>query len=341
MTFSRALLIVSLVLFGTIGFAAWQKKAREAEAEAAQAAAVEVSLGSGVLSAGGASGSSAGASAGYATPNADWPHTADHLPSVDRVAELFNRGLPQLPIVETITYSSRTDWMKRRPAWLADYAAHYSTSRHFIARSLNGTADYLTQNVSNGDSFNVYRLDKNFSFHLVVDVSRCKMWFYYLDEDTSERVLIKTYDVGLGRRDASKPSGLLTPLGRYTLGDKIATYRAGVTGYYLGDNIEMITVFGTRWVPFEKAIGNNTAPAKGYGLHGTPWVRAENGDMSDSGIGIGGYESDGCIRMRTEDVEELFAIIVTKPTVIDVVTDFATAELPGHEADGAVADAVR
>ena len=38
------------------------------------------------------------------------------------------------------------------------------------------------------------------------------MWFFYIDNDTNERVLLKTYAVGLGRVDNTSPSGLLTPM---------------------------------------------------------------------------------------------------------------------------------
>ena len=98
-------------------------------------------------------------------------------------------------------------WLKGRPAWIADYAAYYNTSRHFIARSLNGKPDYFSQKVSQGSSFNVFRKDKNIQFFLLVDVSRCKMGFYYIDLDTNESILLKTYRVGLGRLDTSKASG--------------------------------------------------------------------------------------------------------------------------------------
>ena len=67
----------------------------------------------------------------------------DTFPEADRMAQLFRTKGEKLPIVETVSYTSRVDWLKGRPAWIADYAAHFATSRHFIARSLNGKADYL------------------------------------------------------------------------------------------------------------------------------------------------------------------------------------------------------
>ena len=62
-------------------------------------------------------------------------------------------------------------------------------------------------------------------FIFLIDVSRCKLWFYYVDLDTKEKVLLKTYPVSLGRIDSAKLSGLLTPLGKYILGSKMAIYK--------------------------------------------------------------------------------------------------------------------
>ncbi|MCE2983278.1 MAG: L,D-transpeptidase [Parachlamydia sp.] len=249
------------------------------------------------------------------------------LPQGNRIEELFRTKEPKLPIVETLMYKSHVPWLKGRPAWLSDYASHYETSRHFIARSLNGKPDYVKQEIAEGDRFNVLCKEKNIEFYLIVDASRCKMWFYYTAEGEIQPVLLKTYDVGLGRLDSANVSGLLTPLGKYLLGDRIAIYKPKTTGIYHGKKIEMITVFGTRWIPFEKEIGSVTAPAKGFGLHGTPWQRNAAGDLVDSGEGIGNYESDGCIRLRTSDMEEIFSIIITKPTTIEIVPHFYHSSL--------------
>ncbi|MBS4168520.1 L,D-transpeptidase [Parachlamydia sp. AcF125] len=253
------------------------------------------------------------------------------LPQANRIAELFNTTPPQLPIVETITYKSRVSWQKGRPAWLSDYAGHYHTSRHFIARSLNGKVDYLKQDVAEGDRFNVFKEGLPVEFYLLVDLSRAKLWFYYHDLDSDERVLLKTYSVGLGRPDASKPSGYLTPLGKYKLGDKIAIYEPNKMGYYQGQKTELIRVFGTRWIPFEQELEGCSAPAKGFGIHGLPWALNEQGKLVEVRSSLGKYESDGCIRLATEDIEEIFAIVVTKPTVIELVKDFYEAHLPGKE----------
>lgn len=252
------------------------------------------------------------------------------LPRANRVQEFFNKGEPKFPIVETITYHSRVNWHKG-PAWLSDYAAHYSTSRHFIARSLNGKADYFKQDVAEGDRFNVLRPEKNLQFYLLIDTSRCKMWFYYYDVNTNERVLVKDYVVGLGRKDESRTSGYLTPLGRYTLGNKIAVYKPKMMGPHNGKKLEMMQVFGSRWIPFEKEISETTAPAKGLGLHGVPWKPNEKGELVEERSSLGKYLSDGCIRLAIEDMEEVFAIVITRPTEIELVKNFWDAKLPGEE----------
>jgi hypothetical protein len=244
---------------------------------------------------------------------------------------LFNKGEGKLSsIVETVTYKSIVPWKKGRAAWLVDYAGHYKTHSHFIARSLTGKSDYFTGNVNNGDRFNVYRSDKEISFHLVIDVSRTKMLLYVIDGESKERTLLKTYLVGLGRPDPTKDSGSLTPLGKYKLGSRTAIFKPKAMGSFNGARTEMVTVFGSRWIPFEEAIAGCTAPAKGFGIHGVPW-KLEGGEYKEQKDTVGRYESDGCIRMLTEDVEELFAIISMKDTVVELVDDFRKAQLPGTE----------
>lgn len=248
-------------------------------------------------------------------------HEQGDFPTSDRMAQIFSTSGPKLPIIETVTYTSRVPWLKGRPAWLADYAVYYGTSRHFIARSLSGKANYMTQRVSEGAKFNVFRKDKNFQFYLLADLSLCKMGFYYIDKDTGERVLLKTYSIGVGK-PASSPSGSLTQLGKFTLGDKIAVYAPGMKSKFQNQDVEMVRVFGTRWLPF-----NN-----GYGIQGAPWHNDPvTGELVENKATIGKYESDGCIRLAAEDIEELFSIVITRPTNIEIVKNFKEAQLPGVE----------
>ena len=82
------------------------------------------------------------------------------------------------------------------------------------------------------ESFQCIALDKEINFYFLIDISRCKMWFYYVNLDTKEKVLLKTYLVSLGRIDSAKPSGLLTPLGKYVLGSKVAIYKPNLMGFH-------------------------------------------------------------------------------------------------------------
>lgn len=254
----------------------------------------------------------------------------DMLPEVNRIDRLFVCDSSKLPIVETITYTSRVPWLQGRHAWIADYASHYSTTRHFIARSLNKKVDYWTQRVSPGDRFNV--LKKGISFYILIDISRSKLWFYALDNENGLRYLLKTYQVGLGRKDPKKASGCLTPKGKFTLGDKVAIYKPGVLGYFQDKQIEMIKIFGTRWIPFEKEISDCSDCAKGYGIHGAPWINDEGGELFEDRSRVGKYDSDGCIRLYSEDIEELFSIVISRNTTVELVDDFANADLPLKEA---------
>lgn len=261
------------------------------------------------------------------------PLSSEGLPTADRVEELFRADLNSIPFVKTISYKSKVPWLKGRPAWISDYASHHKTSRHFIARSLHGKGNYYKEDISIGDRFTVLDPDKNIEFHLLVDLSRCKLWLYAYDNSTHERVLLKDYLVGVGRPDALKASGLLTPKGKYRFGDRIVAYKPGIYGSYSGKKTEMIRVFGTRWIPFEKEIARTTAPARGFGIHGVPWVEDKvTGELKEDLSCLGGYNSDGCIRMASEDIEEVYAIIVSKPAFIDIVSDVHQAKLPGEEA---------
>ena len=236
---------------------------------------------------------------------------------IDRIDQLFALDAPESRFVETVSFTSRVPWLKDRPAWIADYASHYQTSRHFIARSLNQKIDYANQKVHPGDRFNVFRKDKNIKFHLTVDLSKCRLWFYCVDNN--EKILLKTYRVGVGKQDKLQPSGSLTPLGKYQLGDRIVIYKPGITGFFQDQKVEMIRVFGTRWLPLDREEGSLV---KGLGLHGVPWIEGEGGQLIEDRSKIGKYDSDGCIRMASEDIEEIFAIVITKPTTVEIVKDF-------------------
>lgn len=296
----KIFIIGLILLFGAIGIVGWLKNRPAPKLEPVQ----EISLGTSQAP----------------IPIQTAPIQSEKEPEIDRIPQLFALDSSELPIVETISFTSRVPWLKDRPAWIADYASHYETSRHFIARSLNKKPDYFTQKVHPGDRFNVFKSNKDIKFHLIVDLSKARMWFYYLDG--KEKVLLKTYRVGLGKRDIHRPSGCLTPIGKYLLGEKIAIYKPGVTGFFQDEKVEMIRVFGTRWLPFEKEVEGCSEPAKGFGIHGLPWVSGSDGQLIEDKSKLGAFDSDGCIRMNSEDIEEIFAIVITKPTTVEIVKEY-------------------
>lgn len=314
----KKLLVAALLLFVLIGVAAWVKNQRTGVASVEEGLIEEVVLD---------------------PPSLPPPPSVVGAPRVakrsekDQIQRLFALDSSKLPIVETVSYTSRVPWLKGRPAWVSDYATHYDTSRHFIARSLNRSLDYFSQKISPGDRFNVFRRDKNIEFHLLVDLSSCRLWFYYVDQDTHERVLLKTYVVGVGRISQERESGCLTPIGTYSLGERVAVYQPGVTGFFQGERCEMIRIFGTRWIPFAKEVEGCSEEARGLGLHGAPWILdPTTGKLREDRSTLGCASSDGCIRLASEDIEEIFAIIVSrKPTCIQIVHTFEEAKLPGVE----------
>ena len=251
---------------------------------------------------------------------------------VDRMGQLFNPHPPLLPIVETVSYTGRVPWLTGRAAYLGDWASHYKTSKHFISRSLHGMGNYLSDIVSTGDRFNVLRTDKEIEFHLLLDLSRLKIWVYYLDKGDNQRVLLKSYPVCAGRLNAERTSGSLTPLGTFSLGSEIAVYKPGSVGTFQNQLKEMITIFGVRWIPLDREIALCTAACKGLGIHGIPWRHdPQTGELVEYRDCIGHYESNGCIRLKTEDIKELFALIVSRPAFIHIVNDFSDGTLPGEE----------
>lgn len=264
---------------------------------------------------------------------ADFVAETPQLPDdVDRMSQLFDPYSSSLPIVETVSYTGKVDWLSGRQAYIGDYASHYKTSKHFISRSLHGAGVYFSGVVSKGDRFNVLRADKDIEFHLVLDLSRLKMWLYYFDKGEDQRVLLKSYQVGAGRMDQSSESGFLTPLGTFLLGDEIAVYKPDTIGTYKNEQVEMISVFGTRWIPINRAIGWCRGSYKGIGIHGIPWnFNSETNEFVEKREDIGYYDSNGCIRLLSEDMEEIFSLIVSRPAYLHIVKDFFSAVLPGQD----------
>lgn len=251
----------------------------------------------------------------------------EHEAEPEGLSSLFAKNA-NCPIAETVIYKSHVPWKHHKLAWLIDYAQHYRTPLDFIYRSLNGNGDFSPKNVSEGTPIRVLKKDLPFRFHLVISLSSCRLRLYYVIPKDRRVVFLKSYQIGLGRKDPSHPSGYLTPTGVYQLGSRVGVFRPRMTGMYRGNKVEMIRVFGTHWIPFEKEIRDCSEPAKGLGIHGVPMNRDERtGALVENISSLGHYESDGCIRLASKDVHELFAVISTRETLVEIVPTFQQSAL--------------
>jgi lipoprotein-anchoring transpeptidase ErfK/SrfK len=178
----------------------------------------------------------------------------------------------------------------RRPWPLPEkttYAVQDGDSVRAIAQKFGTTVDLIVESndlkrpdvIKPGDRLRV------FTGKLALRVSKSRHDLLV----TSNGKFFKRYRVGTGKYDR-------TPIGSFVVSDRIKEpvwWRADGQTIPFGDKENIL---GTRWMALKSAEG--TEPVKGYGIHGT-WD-------SDS---IGKDESAGCIRLKNEDVEELFGII--------------------------------
>lgn len=119
-------------------------------------------------------------------------------------------------------------------------------------------------------------------FSIQIDKSENKLRLYANGE------LLKIYPVATGRNNS-------TPIGTFTIENKLENptwYTAGAV--IPPDSPE--NMLGTRWLGFS---------LQSYGIHGT--ILPET---------IGTQDSEGCIRMLNEDVEELYSIVPLKTNVV-------------------------
>ena len=102
--------------------------------------------------------------------------------------------------------------------------------------------------------------------------------------------VLKTYDVAVGKPSTPSPRGEFQIINRVQYPTWYGPDGPVPPG---GDN-----PLGTRW------MGLST---KGYGIHGTNAPRS-----------IGKAASHGCIRMRQQDLEELFELVEAGTTVVEI-----------------------
>ncbi len=112
---------------------------------------------------------------------------------------------------------------------------------------------------------------------------------------TLDGAYLKAWDVGTGREDR-------TPESSFKIAERIEKptwYAPDGKVYPFG---EKENILGTRWLGFER-----TEQFSGFGIHGTAFPET-----------IGTESSAGCIRMRNEDVEEVYDL-VPEGTIVTII----------------------
>lgn len=177
-----------------------------------------------------------------------------------------------------------------------DYAIAAGDQIRAIARKFGTTRDLIckSNNVRNPDKIQVgdrLRVLSNASFAIHVSKTTNELLL------TMNGKFFKRYVVSTGKYGR-------TPVGTF----KITVKEVEPIWYIDGRQIpygDKENILGTRWMAIE-ATGD-TMPASGYGIHGT-WEPES----------LGKQASAGCVRMRNEDVEELF-LIVPEGTPVTIV----------------------
>lgn len=121
--------------------------------------------------------------------------------------------------------------------------------------------------------------------NVIVDLDARAVLYRHGDE------VVQVWDCGIGK------AGHETPLGTFTIGDKIEHPPLSTKGLPYGHPENPL---GSRWLALLR-----DGQKSSYGIHGT----------SDPS-GVGGEVSLGCIRMRNDDVNELFEILPRGAEVI-------------------------
>ncbi len=161
-----------------------------------------------------------------------------------------------------------------------EYEVKPGDTLYGIAKKFGTTVDFIK--LRNHLKSNIIKPGQRLSiytgkFSIVVDKSQNLLMLY------ADGELVKTYKVSTGKNNS-------TPEGEF----KIVTKLKNPTFFHDGKAIppgDPKNILGSRWLGFDYGNGS-------YGIHGTT-----------SPESIGTYETNGCVRMKNEDVEELYALV--------------------------------
>ena len=183
--------------------------------------------------------------------------------------EIFNSDIPA---------PEKTRYKVKSGDTLVEIANKFNTTVGALIRG-NTRISSDSATIYPGMTISIYRGD----WSIIVDKSN----FLLLLMDGDK--LFKIYNVAVGKHDK-------TPPGTFVINNKLHepdwTPAGKVIPYGDEEN-----VLGTRWLGF-KPSGDTDKALTGYGIHGT-WEPET----------IGTNASQGCIRLKNKDVEELFDIV--------------------------------
>lgn len=202
----------------------------------------------------------------------------DEYPDYDKVEEIQDKlGQLNVSIIASNAQTSQTLVYEVKPGdSLGKLAKNYSTTKELIKKSNNLKSDVIRV----GQRLRIW----NAPFNIFVDKSQ-----NILILKSGEEV-IKIYNVSTGSNNS-------TPVGSYKIASKIEKpvwFKAGSAPIPAESPANEL---GSRWMGFDLDPH--------YGIHGT--IRPEQ---------IGQQVTSGCVRLRNEEVEELFDIVPMGTTVV-------------------------
>jgi hypothetical protein len=195
-----------------------------------------------------------------------------------RAAETLSSANTKLLLTDIPFPGKKINYVCKSADYLQNIALAHNTSIDLI--QVSNRMKSVDCSVWEGRVFRIYKGDWR------VRISKRTLMLYLYDGDK----LFKIYHVGIGRENR-------TPEGAFIVKSKVKepTWYApsGKIIPYSGAQ----NVIGSRWISLAPEAGTDKG-LLGYGIHGT--------SDPDS---IGNTVSNGCVRMRNAEVEELFMII--------------------------------
>ncbi|MFI4861856.1 MAG: L,D-transpeptidase family protein [Phycisphaerales bacterium JB063] len=176
-----------------------------------------------------------------------------------------------------------------------DIAPAFGTPYQFIMR-INGISDATRINA--GATLKCIRGP----IHARIVKHEYRMDLYVIDPD-GLRIYLCSYPVGLGEFDS-------TPAGQWRIRPRSKVVNPGWSNPRTGESFDRDDPnipIGEYWMGLE-GLDDNTRDAESYGIHGT------NEETS-----IGQQESMGCVRMRDNDVEEVFYMLSSGDSYVEIL----------------------